>query len=264
VQYPVMILGVHPHFLFEGLGYVVGLSATIWASSSDRGPVSAEQRHPLIVAGLFGAFLGAKILAWAQHPQVSFFAVTEEPTMLLGGKTVVGGLLGGMAGIELAKKAMGITERTGDAYVLPLVLGMSLGRVGCFLSGLEDSTFGIETSLPWGVDLGDGVFRHPTQLYEIIAIWAFFLAIRHRSRTSLVPSGWQFRAFLMSYLAWRLVVDWIKPADWEILHFSPIQIACVIGLAWYLTAGMLTDEEWARAGDSSSQFGRWGGPGGVE
>ena len=156
-----------------------------------------------------------------------------------------------MAGIELAKKAMGITKRTGDVLVMPLLLGMTLGRIGCFLSGLEDATYGIETSLPWGIDLGDGISRHPTALYEIIAIWCIYFGIQYRVNSSIVPSGWQFRTFLMSYLFWRIFVDWIKPADWELIFLSPIQIACILGLTWYMILGVLTEEEWATAHSSS-------------
>ncbi|MEC9090607.1 MAG: prolipoprotein diacylglyceryl transferase family protein, partial [Candidatus Thermoplasmatota archaeon] len=200
-----------------------------------------------------GAIIGAKILAWVQHPQTTILIATNEPALLLGGKTIVGGLLGGMAGIELAKKAMGITKRTGDVLVMPLLLGMTLGRIGCFLSGLEDATYGIETSLPWGIDLGDGVSRHPTALYEIVAIWLIYFGIQYRSNTSIVPSGWQFRTFLMSYLVWRIFVDWIKPADWELIFLSPIQIACILGLTWYMTLGVLTEDEWATAHSSSHE-----------
>ncbi|MEC7700471.1 MAG: diacylglyceryl transferase, partial [Candidatus Thermoplasmatota archaeon] len=114
MQFPVWIdLGsaaIHPHFVFEVLGYLIGISLTIWISSSGRDTVSPKQRHPLILAGLVGALIGAKILAWAQHPQTTILAVTEEPVLLFGGKTIVGGLLGGMAGIELAKKALGIEQ----------------------------------------------------------------------------------------------------------------------------------------------------------
>ena len=251
MEFPVMILGIHPHFVFEALGYLVSMLVMLWASSKGKDPLDPEQRHPLIVAGLLGAIIGAKILAWAQHPQTTILIVTNEPALLLGGKTIVGGLLGGMAGIELAKKAMGITKRTGDVLVMPLLLGMTLGRIGCFLSGLEDATYGIETSLPWGIDLGDGISRHPTALYEIIAIWCIYFGIQYRVNSSIVPSGWQFRTFLMSYLFWRIFVDWIKPADWELIFLSPIQIACILGLTWYMILGVLTEEEWATAHSSS-------------
>ena len=39
---------------------------------------------------------------------------------------------------------------TGDLFVVPLCVGTAIGRIGCFLSGLEDRTYGTPTSLPWG------------------------------------------------------------------------------------------------------------------
>src|SRR5258708_36630797 len=56
---------------------------------------------------------------------------------------------------------------TGDLCVYPLIFGQCVGRIGCFLTGLDDHTHGNFTSLPWGVNFGDGP-RHPTQLYEIL------------------------------------------------------------------------------------------------
>lgn len=73
--------------------------------------------------------------------------------------TVVGGLLGGLVGVELSKKIIGVRTSSGDLFSYPLILGMMIGRVGC-LGGLEDNTYGEATTLPWGMDLGDGVMRH--------------------------------------------------------------------------------------------------------
>ncbi|MCX6903351.1 MAG: prolipoprotein diacylglyceryl transferase, partial [Verrucomicrobia bacterium] len=92
--------------------------------------------------------------------------------ILIGGKTIVGALLGGWVGVALAKRRLGIGHPSGDVYVFPVILGMCVGRVGCFLAGLEDHTYGIATSLPWGVNFGDGISRHPTQLYEIVFLLA--------------------------------------------------------------------------------------------
>ena len=53
--------------------------------------------------------------------------------------------------------------------MIPLCLGIIVGRWGCLFAGLADQTFGVPTGLPWGVDLGDGVPRHPVQIYESLA-----------------------------------------------------------------------------------------------
>jgi len=42
--------------------------------------------------------------------------------VLLGGKTIVGGLIGGLIGVELVKLAMGIRRSTGDLYAPALAV----------------------------------------------------------------------------------------------------------------------------------------------
>ncbi len=76
-------------------------------------------------------------------------------------------MLGGLIGVEIGKKYAGVTESTGDRFVMPILVGLIIGRIGCFIAGLHDDTYGNPTALPWGIDFGDGIPRHPTQLYDI-------------------------------------------------------------------------------------------------
>ena len=71
-----------------------------------------------------GAIAGAKMLAWAEQPDFSWQAIFTHAAWVQG-KTIVGGLLGGWAGVEIAKKILGINVSTGDAYVFPLLGGMA-------------------------------------------------------------------------------------------------------------------------------------------
>jgi prolipoprotein diacylglyceryltransferase len=154
----------------------------------------------------------------------------------MGGKTVVGGLLGGIAGVELVKLAIGEKRATGDLFALPLCVGIAVGRVGCFLAGLPDHTYGLATRLPWGVDFGDGVRRHPTQLYEIVALALIALwIVRARPRLLRGPlvRGDLFRGFVSFYLAFRFSLEWIKPEPRPWLGLSGIQLAALLGLIYY-------------------------------
>ena len=63
---------------------------------------------------------------------------------------------------------------------IPLVVGIFIGRIGCFLSGTNEFTYGQETSSLPGMDLGDGLSRHPLALYELAHVTLRFHArIRH-------------------------------------------------------------------------------------
>jgi len=75
----------------------------------------------------------------------------------MGGKTIVGALIFGLLTVEFVKRYIGLNQSTGDLYAIPLSLGIAIGRIGCFLTGLSDNTYGIPTSLPWGINFGDGI-----------------------------------------------------------------------------------------------------------
>ena len=87
---------------------------------------------------------------------------------------------------------------------------MAIGRVGCFLTGLSDRTYGIATTLPWGVDFGDGIVRHPTQLYEVGVLLVLIVWLRWQSRHA-PREGDLFKIFMVAYFSFRLLVDFITP-----------------------------------------------------
>lgn len=228
MTFPVYLLGLHPHLVCELLAYALGFRLFLALRRRRGDSVSESTRFTVVTGAALGAAAGSKLLAWLDQPSLTL-AHLHDPAYLLGGKTIVGGLLGGLLGVEWAKKLVGETRSTGDLFVLPLCFGIALGRVGCFLTGLADHTYGDFTSLPWGVDFGDGP-RHPTQLYEIawlgvVAAWA----LRFRPRRA----GDQFRGFMSLYLGFRLLVEAIKPGSGEYLGLSGIQLACVLGLLHY-------------------------------
>jgi len=221
-------LRIHPHPAMETIAYIVGFQAYLLNRRKERSRiVGVEHSLWIIVGAVFGALLGSKLLAWMESPH-EFWAMRHDLQLLMGGKTLVGGLLGGWIGVEIAKWFMGIRARTGDACVLPLMLGIAIGRIGCFLTGLDDRTYGTASSLPWTVDFGDGVARHPTQLYES----GFVLlggSIIHFS-LNRTREGSRFRIFLIAYLSFRFAVEFIKPTYRPFMSMSAIQMACLAGL----------------------------------
>lgn len=222
---------VHPHILFESLAYAIAFRLVLLNARKDT--ISPPQRTSVIVGGTVGALIGAKALVLLQHWDFIRENWQQLALLLIQGKTVVGAILGGLIGVELTKKVVGIKRSTGDVFVYPLIVGTAVGRIGCFLTGLSDRTYGMVTSLPWGVDFGDGISRHPTQLYEIgfLVILGLFLNWRSRYQKQ---EGDIFKFYLISYLGFRFLVDFIKPDFHPVFGMSAIQIACLLGILFYI------------------------------
>jgi phosphatidylglycerol---prolipoprotein diacylglyceryl transferase len=184
----------------------------------------------VIGAAMIGGFVGSRILSAFENP-LFLEDHSIRPQLLLGGKTIVGGLVGGLIAVESVKRLRGIRVATGDLLALPLVLGIAVGRIGCFLSGFEDESYGVATRLPWGVDFGDGIARHPTQLYEVIVLAALGAVLMARARMP-APTGDRFKLFMVVYLGFRLLVEFIKPVV-RLGGLSAIQWVCLAIVAYY-------------------------------
>lgn len=239
VEFHIGSLRIPAHTVLEVIAYTAGFQAylLIRRRNRDSGP-RVDQSAWVICGAICGAFLGSKLLVIAESwpAYLKQFRATRDPALWLSGKTVVGGLLGGWIGVEIAKRCVGVAQRTGDSFVIPLAIGIAVGRVGCFLTGLEDHTHGVATNLPWAVDFGDGIPRHPAQLYEIafVITWTAAISLAGARRR---PGG-RFRLFLLGYLLFRFAVEFIKPTLRMYGGLSAIQWASLAGAAvcaWQLS-----------------------------
>src|SRR5579862_4305073 len=129
-------LQFHPHWIFETLGYAVGFRCYLLLRKRRGDPLPYEMRWWVIAAAAAGAAIGSKLLYWFEDPHLTLVN-WHNPAYLLGGKTIVGALIGGLIAVEWTKHQLGITQRTGDLFALPLTVGSAIGRVGCFLTGTE-------------------------------------------------------------------------------------------------------------------------------
>jgi len=248
MTFPVLLqlgsLTLHPHFVFETLAYFVGF----------RLYLALRKRHPLqmppakgltfLAATIVGAALGSKILYWLENPLLTWQHILD-PVYLMEGKSIVGGLLGGLIAVEWIKKRIDWPHSTGDVMVFPLLVGMAIGRVGCFLTGLPDRTYGTPTTWITGVDFGDGVLRHPTQLYEIGFLLLLGLILYRLQQRRALPTGFLFQLFLFHYLLFRLLIDFIKPVEHVYAGLNSIQVACVFAMIYYVYTMIRTWRQFA-------------------
>lgn len=231
VYIPLGSFRLNAHFLFEALAYFVGFRIYL-ASRRHRGDVVAEDtRWSVIAAAALGAAVGSKLLYWLEDP--ALMAMNwHNLEFLMGGKTIVGGLIGGWIAVELTKRIAKVTTATGDLFAVPLAVGIAVGRVGCFLEGLGDHTYGSPTSLPWGVNFGDGIRRHPTQLYESVVL-LFLAAFLVRLAKKPHINGDLFKIFMSVYMAWRFTIGFMQPDPPILFHLQTLQWASLLVVAYY-------------------------------
>jgi prolipoprotein diacylglyceryltransferase len=229
---------IHPHFFFELLAYFMAFGVCFFLRRRFGDRLSTPLRWAVLAAAVAGAAVGSKLLYWLEDPYLTWQNL-QNPAFLLGGKTIVGALGFGLLVVEPGKRYIGLRESTGDLYAIPLAVGISIGRVGCFLTGLSDNTYGTPTSIRWAVDFGDGIPRHPTQLYEIVFLLAlipilyWMLVELNQPGTVLLP-GDAFKFFMVAYALFRLLCDFLKPYPRIFLGLGGIQWACILILLYYV------------------------------
>ena len=230
----------------------------------------ARYDHRLVliyVAALLSAFIGAKLVyvlaeGWLDWP------MPDRWLRLATGKSVLGALLGGYAGVELAKHALGHRAATGDLFALVAPLGIAIGRSGCLLHGC---CLG-ERCAPtwWTIRDAQGVARWPAVPLELafnIAAIVIFLLLRSRaprSRTcesagtppheasdgewanaaqisprsherGYIMQGQHFHLYLIAYGAFRFAHEWMRATPkiaGAISGYQLAALACVALGVW--------------------------------
>ena len=159
--------------------------------------------HPALYAlsAGAGALLGAVLFGTANA------RLSGEPAI---GFSMVGGIAGAIAAVETFKKLTGVHGSTGISFAAPFAATVAVGRLGCFFAGLPDFTYGTPSALPWAVDFGDGVARHPVQLYESLSMGAMLVLLLAKLRAR--DPFWLANGFY-------LVVGWygLQRFAWEFL-----------------------------------------------
>ena len=118
--------------------------------------------------------------------------------------------------------------RMGNQLAIPIAVGMAIGRIGCLLRGC---CYGKPTSLLWGIDFGDHIYRHPTQIYEIIFDLLISFYLYKRKKKGVNP-GELYSLFLNYYLSFRFFLEFIRVEKVSIIGLTDFQLLCIVSLVF--------------------------------
>ncbi len=205
-----------------GLMYLAGFAAFWFLGRlrARRDPwrgFTPDDVENMLFWGVFGVILGGR-LGYCLFYQPGYYF--SHPLALFeiwqGGMSAHGGLLGVLFVMAVYGKKHGAGFWKTADFVAPLVpLGLMAGRIGNFING---ELWGRPASpeLPWAMifpQAGDGIPRHPSQLYEAglegLALFLILWCFSRRPR----PLGMTGALFGLLYGVFRFFVEFFREPD---------------------------------------------------
>ncbi len=171
----------------------------------------------VIVGGRLGYVLFYAPAYYLENP-LKIFSVWE------GGMSAHGGFVGVSLMMFIAvKKYRYPFFRIADTVVVPIALGIVLGRIGNFIN---EELYGTVTTLPWGITI-DGVLgpRHPTPLYEALysVIIALLCYLYLRYARPIVP-GKTLALFFILYGIFRFLTEFVREQEYALTNLGFMEV----------------------------------------
>jgi phosphatidylglycerol---prolipoprotein diacylglyceryl transferase len=222
---------INVHLVLEYVAFFVAFRYYVFLRKQTVDTISYSNRLSIILGAIVGAFIGSRVIGFLENPLITFNM--ENMLQLINVKSIMGGLFGGLLGVEIVKKRINEKQSSGDLFTLPIIVGIFIGRIGCFLTGVKEFTYGKITSFIGGMDLGDGMRRHPLALYELLYLTFLFICLRKLYLEKTLQSGYLFHLFMLSYFGFRFLIEFIKPNTFFVLGLSTIQWLCIVCFVYY-------------------------------
>ncbi|GAG21440.1 unnamed protein product, partial [marine sediment metagenome] len=160
---------------------------------------------------ILGIIIGARLIYVLFYNLPYYLSHLSEILMIWkGGLSFHGGLIGAVVGIySFARKNNIPFYDLADMIVVPLPLALAFGRIANFING---ELVGRVTNVPWAFDFGDGIARHPSQLYESLKNFILFGIMLYANQLKL-KRGYLFWLFVLVYGSFRFIVEFFRAPD---------------------------------------------------
>lgn len=204
--------------LFYVLGFVIAYFMLVYLAKKRQLSLTKEDISDFLLYEIIGIIVGARLF-YALIYNLKFYLTNPLQIFAVwqGGLSFHGGLLGGIiATIIFCRKKKIDFYDLADITMIPLALGLALGRIGNFTNG---ELFGRVTNVPWAVKFPDAEgFRHPSQIYESLKNLFIFSVLWHVKNMKL-PKGFLFWLFIALYSFLRFIVEFFREPDMQLGFF---------------------------------------------
>lgn len=202
------------------LAYIGGLLLGYWILRQEalrpNTPMSVEAVDSLLNHVLLGVILGGR-LGYVVFYDPTFFLANPVDIFKVwqGGMAFHGGLLGVTVAMWLfsRKKHLSVLA-VSDRVAMVTPIGLCLGRISNFINA---ELQGRVTDVPWAVVFaeGDGLARHPSQLYEagLEGLFLGMIMIYGYRRGWLGHAGRMTATLLCGYGAARFMIEFVREPD---------------------------------------------------
>lgn len=211
--------------VFVTFAILIGLGLYLFQLRKDQ--VKSSNALYIVLFALVGGAIGAKvpifIIYWKELSQTNV-----SMDILLSGRSIVGGLIGGFLFTLLSKRLFNIKDKMGNQIAIPVAFSMAIGRFACLFRGC---CYGQPTGNNYGIDFGDGIHRHPTQIYEMIFDFLLALYLIYRKKKGVSP-GELFMIFMNYYLGFRFLNEFIRVEHVTKLGLTDFQLICILSLLY--------------------------------
>ena len=207
IAFTIGTLQIHWYGIIFALGFLIAIPISIKLAKKRN--ITKQQIYDYFVYLIPSSIIGARLLAVILNFHLYQDNLLRVFYIWQGGMAFHGGLLGAIIGTYFFCKKYKIHfYDIADIIVIPLALGLSLGRIGNFLN---QEFPGRITNVPWGIyyDNLEGL-RHPSQIYESIKNFFIFIILLNFYKVKNIKRGVIFWMFIALYSLFRFIIEFFK------------------------------------------------------
>ena len=201
-----------------GLMYLFGFLAALLIGNQRAKLASNDWNKDQVSDVIFYCAIG--VIAGGRIGYILFYnfgIFLDNPLIIIriweGGMSFHGGMLGVFTALYVFSRKTNRTFFQVSDFIAPMVpLGLGFGRLGNFIN---QELWGrpVDTMIPWAMDYGDLVARHPSSLYQALTegllLFLILFIYSRKPRPTMAVSG----AFMMCYGSFRFITEFYRTPD---------------------------------------------------